>query len=123
MTKQEKIILSAYTGILMCEFDDLHKYIEEVLERPVFTHELASEDVMKEIREACKTDFMKIIREDSNESVINPSQFYERMLDLKSMNCEEERHIEMDDLMCKTLVDLGYEAGVGVFESTGKWYA
>lgn len=27
MTKWEKVVISAYTGVLMCDFDDLHKYI------------------------------------------------------------------------------------------------
>ena len=29
MTLQEKIIVSAYTGFVMCDFDLVHKYIEE----------------------------------------------------------------------------------------------
>lgn len=30
MTKQEKVIVSAYTGVLMCDFADLHEYIERL---------------------------------------------------------------------------------------------
>ena len=30
MTKQEKVIVSAYTGVLMCDFADLHEYIEKI---------------------------------------------------------------------------------------------
>lgn len=41
MTKQEKVIVSAYTGVLMCDFADLHEYIEKIMGRPVWTHELA----------------------------------------------------------------------------------
>ncbi len=29
MTKEEKIIVSAYTGVLMCTFSDMHEYIEK----------------------------------------------------------------------------------------------
>lgn len=29
MTYKEAVIISAYTGFLMCDFDDVHKYIEE----------------------------------------------------------------------------------------------
>ena len=43
MTLHEKVVLSAYTGILMCDFSEVHKYIEKLLGRPVWTHELASE--------------------------------------------------------------------------------
>lgn len=58
MTKQEKLIVSAYTGVLMTDFDDLHKFIEEKLGRPVFTHELADELVVKELKRAVKQDFL-----------------------------------------------------------------
>ena len=37
MTKQELIVVSAYTGFLMCDFNDLHKYVEEKLGRPIYT--------------------------------------------------------------------------------------
>lgn len=33
MTKQEKCIVSAYTGVLMCDFDDLQQYLEKLLGR------------------------------------------------------------------------------------------
>lgn len=61
MTAYEKIVLSAYTGILMCDFEDLHKYIEKILGRSVWTHELAEEDIWKEIQEKSKDDFMAVI--------------------------------------------------------------
>lgn len=62
MTKQEKIVVSAYTGILMCDFSDLHEYIEKKLGRPVWTHEMASEEVQKEIRQKTKDDFLEICK-------------------------------------------------------------
>lgn len=60
MTKKERIIVSAYTGILMCEFNELHKYIEEKFGRPVFTHELAEETMWKQIKELSKKDFLEL---------------------------------------------------------------
>lgn len=44
MTYLERIIVSAYTGYLMCDFPDMHKYIEDKLGRPVWTHEMAKKD-------------------------------------------------------------------------------
>ena len=61
MTLHEKVVLSAYTGILMCDFSEVHKYIEKLLGRPVWTHELASEALWPEIKEKAKPDFHKII--------------------------------------------------------------
>lgn len=60
MTKQEKIVVSAYTGYLMCDFSDMQEYIEEKLGRPVFTHELSDKKILQEIREKVKPDFIQI---------------------------------------------------------------
>lgn len=61
MTLYEKVVLSAYTGILMCSIDEVHKYIEKLLGRPVWTHELASKALWEQIKEKAKPDFLKII--------------------------------------------------------------
>lgn len=61
MTLHEKIVLSAYTGILMCDMSEVHRYIEKLLGRPVWTHELASEALWSEIKEKAKPDFHKMI--------------------------------------------------------------
>ncbi len=60
MNKREAAIVSAYTGILLGTFKELHKYIEEKLERPVMTHELASTSLVHDIKEATKKDFLSI---------------------------------------------------------------
>ena len=67
MTKQEKIIVSAYTGMLMCDFGSVHKYIEKKLGRPVYTHELANKNIQKEIEEKSKEDFLKICKQEEPE--------------------------------------------------------
>lgn len=60
MTKREAAIISAYTGILIGEFSDYHAYVEEVLKRPVLTHELGNENTVKELKKASKKDFVEI---------------------------------------------------------------
>ncbi len=60
MTDREKIIVSAYTGVLMCDFNNLHKYIENILGRPVFTHEMADKSVQDEIKEKARKEFLTI---------------------------------------------------------------
>lgn len=60
MTKDEKLIVSAYTGVLMCDMGDLQGYIEGVLGRPVWTHELADREVMDEIKKKVKADFLAL---------------------------------------------------------------
>ena len=61
MTLHEKVVLSAYTGILMCDMSEVHQYIEKLLGRPVWTHELASGALWEQIKGKAKPDFLKII--------------------------------------------------------------
>ncbi len=58
MTKREAAIISSYTGYLIGEFSDFHAYVEEIMGRPVFTHELPS--IADELKEKSKKDFMSI---------------------------------------------------------------
>lgn len=62
MTKQEKVIVSAYTGVLMCDFADLQSTLKRIMGRPVWTHELAFHDIMQEIKAKSKEDFMNLCR-------------------------------------------------------------
>lgn len=61
MKNHEAIVITAHTGCLCCKFSDFHEYAEKVMGRPVYTHEMASESFMKELKEASKEDFMKIV--------------------------------------------------------------
>jgi len=60
ITKKEAAIIGAYTGILKGDFSDMHEYIEQILDRPVFTHELASKELNNKIKELSKQDFLNI---------------------------------------------------------------
>jgi len=44
----------------MCDFPDMHKYIEDKLGRPVWTHEMAKKDMQEEIRKAVYPDFIAL---------------------------------------------------------------
>ena len=60
MTNRERAIVSAYTGKLMCDFDYLHKYIEEKLGRPVSAHDMTTFEVEDEIRAKSREDFLSL---------------------------------------------------------------
>ena len=60
MKKKEAAIVSAYTGFMLGEFSELHKYIEEIMGRPVMTHELGCRDMAEKIKELAKEDFMRL---------------------------------------------------------------
>lgn len=49
MTLNEKIIVSTYTGYLMCNFDLVHTYIEKVMGHPVYTHEIGEKSFNDEL--------------------------------------------------------------------------
>ena len=60
MTKREAAIVAAYTGYLIGDFSTMHTYIEEIMGRPVWTHEMGSKQISEEIREKAKKDFVSI---------------------------------------------------------------
>ena len=60
LTKRQAAIIGAYTGYLAGPFSDMHEYVEEIMGRPVWAHEMGSEAVAEEIREKAKADFQAI---------------------------------------------------------------
>lgn len=60
LTKEQAVIISAYTGIICCPFSDFHAAVEKRLKRPVYTHEFAFKEIMDEIKNAFKKDFVAI---------------------------------------------------------------
>ena len=65
MTDRERAIVSAYTGYAMLCHDKWHiflEYVEEILGRPIWTHELGMEYVQDEIREKSKADFISLCK-------------------------------------------------------------
>lgn len=64
MTDKEKAIVMAYTGVVMLKGDKFkvfHGYVEELMGRPVFTHEFLS--LHNEIKERSKADFLMLCEE------------------------------------------------------------
>ena len=64
MTHKEAIAVSAYTGFCFAPFDEIHQFIEEVLGRQVFTHELARDDIWEDIRKSMQKNLDKYIHID-----------------------------------------------------------
>lgn len=65
MTDKEKAIIMAYTGVAMLtgeKFSIFHKYIEDLMGRPIFTHELANKEIWDELKEKSKEDFINLCR-------------------------------------------------------------
>ena len=60
MNRRESAIVGAFTGFLCGPFDAMHEYIEEIMGRPVFTHEMASKEISEKIKELAKPDFIAL---------------------------------------------------------------
>lgn len=52
-----------------------------------------------------------------------PEEFKEDMLRASNIESQEDRHYDMDNLMCNLLEALGYGEAIDIFDSTPKWYA
>ena len=65
LTSEQAAIIGAYTGVTCGPFSDVHGYIERVMGRPVWTHEMGSKAFMEKVREAAKADFLALCAEAS----------------------------------------------------------
>lgn len=65
MTLEERVIVETYTGYCMTSGDErnaVYKYMEKILGRPVYTHELDQKSVMNELHEKSKDDFVNLCK-------------------------------------------------------------
>lgn len=60
MTKNEKLIVSAYTGVLMVDWGELLDFAEEKLNRPILAKEVDTEEFFEELRNTIEDDFTKL---------------------------------------------------------------
>ena len=56
--KHDAAVVAAHTGILMGRFDDYHKYIEDLMGRPVWTHEIPA--LEHELKERSLDDWIEL---------------------------------------------------------------
>lgn len=61
LTKEQAAIIGAFTGILSGNFEDMHAYVERIMGRPVFTHEMGDKSVAEQIKAAALEDFRAIL--------------------------------------------------------------
>lgn len=58
MTTKERVIISAYTGVLMCSMDLVEAYVREKLNRDIISNEWESKAFMREVKFAARKDFL-----------------------------------------------------------------
>lgn len=59
ITKEQAVIITGYTGVLMCNFADYHAAVEARLGHPVWTHQFP--ELMPTIKEAFREDFLALV--------------------------------------------------------------
>ena len=97
MTDREKAIVMAYTGITMLsgeKFQIFHEYIEKILGRPVFTHELGNKLVSAEIRKKSRADFLEICKTEERPTVEQYKEKYD--MAIKAIHDIKEKVWEID---------------------------
>lgn len=60
MTKEERLLVSAYTGVMMVDNDEFYDYLETLVGRPILAKDLNSEEFAVEVMNAVQDDFMKL---------------------------------------------------------------
>lgn len=104
MTDKEKAIVMAHTGICMLageKFGVFHAYIEDIMGRPVYTHELATQSISDEIKEKSRDDFIKLCMEEqepcsdaiSRQAVLDKKELVE-LEDGQSFYCINPEDVE-----------------------------
>lgn len=64
LTREQAAIIGAFTGITCGPISDLHEKIEQLMGHPVWTHELASPELWKLIKERAKQEFIALCATD-----------------------------------------------------------
>lgn len=65
MNKKEAVLISAYTGFLLTkDFSDVQSFCQNLLGRPIYTHEFARAEVQNEIEEKCKPLILEMVEKE-----------------------------------------------------------
>ena len=63
MNKREAAVITMYTGVLIGSFSDAHKYAEDILGQPIFTHQFAEPEMIERIKDLSREEFLRINEE------------------------------------------------------------
>jgi hypothetical protein len=63
MTRLEKLIVSAYTGVLMVEQKEFHQFAEKVLKRPIQQYEFLTQSVWDTLKRKTENKFIELCKE------------------------------------------------------------
>ena len=111
MTREEALMLSAYTGVLLVpDFEDVHRYCEELMGFPILTHEFAEERLQIEIREKLRPRVRALCQTAAD----NPSSGREQVEEMWRGEWVGVPKMGVYDMECSKC---GYSPGVRFFSS------
>ena len=61
LTREQAVVISAYTGALACTLSELQEFASEKLGRRVMTHEFALPGLSDELQAAVRDDFIAMV--------------------------------------------------------------
>ena len=61
LTKEQAIVITGFTGVLACKFNDFHNDVEARLGHAVWTHQFSDKEFSEKIKEMYSDDFLKLI--------------------------------------------------------------
>ena len=98
MTKEEALIISAYTGyLLVSDFSEVHNFCEQTLGRPIFTHEFADHNFQEKIKEKLHPKIKEIVENGVSEWVEYDGEdaglHYCKKCKQQAFNFDEEREL------------------------------
>jgi hypothetical protein len=64
LTARQAAIVTAYTGVMAGNFPEFHKFAEEIVGNPIWTHQFASEKLVEAIKEKAKPYFLEICNDE-----------------------------------------------------------
>lgn len=111
MTREEAILLSAYTGyLLVSDFAEVHKFCEETLGHPIWTHEFADRGVQKEIQAKLRPKILEMVQ---NISAVRPVS--QEQVKRSWPGCDYCKHTRMEGLDLKPCAsgNAGVELSIG----------
>lgn len=67
LNKYQAIVITGFTGTMMCDFSNFHADVESRMGRPVWIHEFANQAFADELKEMYKDEFMYLCNTEKSE--------------------------------------------------------